>query len=612
MVDTTINSQIETNSDKLDPASPGLIKTKSVSWEKPTRATKYAYALPYLAVSAIMAPMTVELKIFYTDVVLVPAGLLALATAIARAFDAITDPFMGWISDRTRTRWGRRKPWLPVGVIGSALFLWLMFAPPETLTPQRGAIWAGATFLMYYLFHTIWAVPYAGLGLELTPDYDDRTSVYGIRALASGLGLVLSFAILLYFKFKHVFADERQMLSIFVGSLCILMVLFFLFPLFKIKEHPEFSKRKGVPLIPGIRSAIRNKPFKIMISVYVLMTVTATLPPLLMPFFSKYILMLDSMWRVLFGLIYVVATFLSLPVWMFIARVIGKLHVWVIAASIGIVTSVIVFFIGEGQLYLMGTMEFIRGFAAGSVMIVGPAMLADIVDYDELLTAKRREAQFGSFMALVPKFVAIFSATIPLAVLGFVGYNPVLPSQTPMTVFAIRGLYALLPIVFHIIILIVILRYPISRKVHEKIRKGIDALQRGENTEDPLSGKTLVPIKPENEDTSWFLDNFSVKELKIVAEQGTGRLKKGLLADIMVSGTVCVASIVFTIWLLSGSLSMSSSDQLKQGVGSCLIVVAGLSLTLLVFHLLRIRAANKMTVNPTPKETILNHIVNLA
>ena len=592
-------------------SNPDIIKTKTVVWEKPTRGIKYAYGIPYLATMAIMAPMTVELKIFYTDTVLVPAGLLALATAIARAFDAISDPVMGWVSDRTRTRWGRRKPWIPVGVIGSALFLWMMFAPPVNLTPTQGAIWAGAAFLFYYLFHTVWLVPYHALGMELSPDYDDRTSVFGIRALIGGLGSVLAFTGLFYIKFKHLIPDERQLLSVFVGSLCILMIVLFIFPLWKIKENQDFATRKGTPLIPSVRAALRNKPFKILMVVYILMTVSAALPPLLMPFFCKYILSLSAMWRVLFALVFVVATFLSMPFWMFITRVVGKLHVWVIASSIGITTSIVLIFIGEGQTLLMGVMEFLRGFSAGSILIVAPAMMADIIDYDELHTAKRREAQFGSFMAIVPKFVSIFSATIPLAVLGFVGYNPMLSEQTGTTLLAIRGLYAVLPILFHIIILITILRYPISRTVHEAIRKGVDALARGENTEDPITGKTMVPKKEEDEDTEWFLDNFSVKELKKVAENGPRNLTSGIIKDVVIFAAVCVSSILFTVWLLQGSLTMAQTDQLKQGIGSCLIVVAGAALTMMVFHLFRIRSAQKMEVNPIDPEVIQNHIVNL-
>ena len=609
MVDTAFSQ----NSSTTDAASsePELIKTKTVVWEKPTRGVKWAYAIPYLATAALAAPLTIELKIFYTDTILVPAGLLALATAIARAFDAISDPLMGWVSDRTRTRWGRRKPWLPLGVVGSTLFFWLMFAPPGNITPQQGAIWAGFTFLFYYLFHTVSSVPYHGLGMELTPDYDDRTSVFGIRAICSGLGLILAYLALYYLKYKQVFADERDLLSVFVGVLCVLTVVLFIIPIVKIKEHPEFSTRQGVPLIPSIRAAIRNKPFQIILTITILGAAMNTLPLLLMPYFAKYILVLSPLYRVAFALVYVTATFLSLPLWMFLSRVFGKVQVIVIKSIFIILSSIVVFTLGEGQVKLMGAMEFIRGFCAGATMIIFPAMVADIIDYDELLTGKRREAQFGSFLAIIPKFISIFSATIPLAVLGFVGYNPTLPSQTPTTLFTIRALFALLPILSYILILIIVLKYPISRQVHESIRKGIDALGRGENTEDPVTGKTLVPIKAENEETTWFLDHFSVKELKHVHKHGPEKLKSSVSQKVIITGAICVASIVSTVWILKGSLTMAAEDQLKQGIGSCLIVIAGLALTLMVFHVLRISAAKKMVTNPVKPDIIENHIINL-
>jgi GPH family glycoside/pentoside/hexuronide:cation symporter len=611
MVETATDTQAAPIPGPGASSPSGLIKTKTAVWEKPTKAVKFAYAFPYLAVAAIAAPMTIELKIFYTDTVLVPAGLLALATAIARAFDAITDPVMGWISDRTKTRWGRRKPWIMPGILGSALFLWLMFAPPESLSPKTAAVWAGATFCLYYLFHTVWNVPYAGWGMELSPDYDDRSSLFGYRALASGLGVVLSFLALYYIKFNNIFPDEREMLSVFVGTLCILMLVMFLLPVFKIKENPEFSQRRNVPLVPGIRAAIRNYPFRVLITVYIVGTVSSTLPPLLMPYFSKYIIQLEGLYRVIYGLIYVVATLVSLPVWMFIARVYGKLHVWVIAICIGISTSFVLLFIGPGHTVLMGVMEAFRGFGVGSLMIVAPAMMADIIDYDELHTGKRREAQFGSFMAIVPKFVSIFSATIPLAVLGIVGYNPVLPSQTPQTLLAIRGLYALLPIIFHIIVLIIILKYPISREVHGLIRKGIDDLGRGDQATDPITGKTLVPLKPEDEDTTWFLDNFSIKELNKISVKGASDLVAGVFRHVVTWGVVCFSTVIFTVMMLHNALGSSQADQLKQGVGACLVVVAGLSLTLMVFHISRIQAAKKMTAQPVGPEVIQNHIINL-
>ncbi len=118
--------------------NPGRAQQAAFVWERPGIGVKLAYGVPFFAFGAIGAPLVLELKIFYTDTLLVPAGLLALAIACARAFDALTDPVMGWISDQTRTRWGRRKPWLPLGALLCALFYWLMFTPPQSLSVNNG------------------------------------------------------------------------------------------------------------------------------------------------------------------------------------------------------------------------------------------------------------------------------------------------------------------------------------------------------------------------------------------------------------------------------------------------------------------------------------------
>ena len=119
------------------------------AWKRPGLWVKFAYGISFPAAGAMGAPLVLKLKTFCTGIILVPAGLLALAIACARVFDAITDPVIGWISDQTRTRWGRRKSWLPLGVPLCALFFWLMFAPPRSLTAVNGLVlWAGIMFCL--------------------------------------------------------------------------------------------------------------------------------------------------------------------------------------------------------------------------------------------------------------------------------------------------------------------------------------------------------------------------------------------------------------------------------------------------------------------------------
>ena len=104
-------------------------------------------------------PIVIHLTIFYSDTVLVPLGFIALVKAVARAFDALTDPLMGWITDRTRTRWGRRRPWMMLGAPLAAVAFVALFAPPTDITPRSAAIWFAVAYTLYYLFHTVYRDP---------------------------------------------------------------------------------------------------------------------------------------------------------------------------------------------------------------------------------------------------------------------------------------------------------------------------------------------------------------------------------------------------------------------------------------------------------------------
>ena len=132
---------------------------------------KLVYGAPSFAGAAMVVPILVHLPKFYADVVLVPLGYLAVAIAIARSLDALSDPLVGWLSDRTRSRWGRRRPFMAVGAPLCALAFWALFSPPRTLSGLAAGGWFGVTFVLYFFFHTLYVLPHHALGPELTLDY---------------------------------------------------------------------------------------------------------------------------------------------------------------------------------------------------------------------------------------------------------------------------------------------------------------------------------------------------------------------------------------------------------------------------------------------------------
>ena len=162
--------------------------------ERLPRSLLFLYGAPSFAGAAMLVPIYIHLPKFYSDVVGVPLGFLAIAIAAARALDALSDPFVGWLSDRSRTRWGRRRPFIALGAPLCAIAFYALFAPPDSLTMRAASTWFTATFVLYFVFHTLYALPHYALGPELTLDYHERSRLFGYREGFSILGTVIAAA----------------------------------------------------------------------------------------------------------------------------------------------------------------------------------------------------------------------------------------------------------------------------------------------------------------------------------------------------------------------------------------------------------------------------------
>src|SRR5262245_12661298 len=151
-------------------------------------SVKLAYGLPAMAGAGMGVPIAIAMTKFYSDNVGVALGFIALGQAISRAFDAISDPLMGWISDRTRSRWGRRRPWMFIGAPLAAVFFVMLFSPPAEIGPAGGAVWFTVSIFAFFVLNTIYGIPHYGLGPELTNDHRQRASLYAWRDASAILG----------------------------------------------------------------------------------------------------------------------------------------------------------------------------------------------------------------------------------------------------------------------------------------------------------------------------------------------------------------------------------------------------------------------------------------
>ena len=422
---------------------------------------KLAYGGPGFAGAAMAIPIGIFMPVFYSDVVLAPLGMIALATAIARALDALTDPVVGWLSDKTRTRYGRRKPWILAGTPLAALFFWLLFSPPEGLDPSSAVLWFGTMFALFFLFQTIEGVPLAALGAELTPDYKERNSVFGVRALFIALGTMVAALVPAILTGQLGPGHEREIFSGMSATYGIVWLVLMCIMLAAVSEHREYAERPTNPLVPGVRRALRNRPFAILLLSGVVGAIPGAVPAVLMPYFVRYVLQPEDpvVWIGTFLFLYLGTGLLFVPLWLWVAQKFGKLRAFISATCVGVSASLLYFFAGPGDLAWAGAVYFVSGTQAMAGTFLIPAMAADVIDYDELRTGLRREAQYTSFWSVIPKLVSIPGYSIPLALLAGVGYVPN-EIQTAEVQFTISFLYSLFPAAFFVVALLIISRYP--------------------------------------------------------------------------------------------------------------------------------------------------------
>jgi len=332
----------------------------------------------------------------------------------------------------------------------------------------------------------------------------------------------------------------------------------------------------------------------------------------LMPYFNRYVLNPPPVdagaaqsWLSIFLAAYFMSGLVCLPLWLALAKRIGKLNAWLTSFVMGITGGIALFLLGPGDNVACLVVIAWAGSSFGAGLFLPPAIQADVIDYDELHTGKRREAQYLALWGLVPKFIVIPSASLPLALLAWLGYQPNV-AQSPQVLLAIRAVFALTPAAFSIAAFFIAWRFPIDEKVHRAILDGVAAHGRGELAVDPLTRQVLAPPteRAVDEETGWFLDYFSHGELRRVLRLGA---KRALVDVLRVAALALALAIGLAFWV-AGNLEDTGGNPGPFAVIA--IVIAGFALTVFVFHLSRIGPALRLRRGEVADETILAHLAH--
>jgi GPH family glycoside/pentoside/hexuronide:cation symporter len=448
---------------------------------------KIAYAAPAFALAVVGIPVYVYLPKFYTDVVGVHITALGYILLAVRLFDAVTDPALGLLSDRTDTRYGRRRPYIFGGALLLAGSIFFLFNPPM-MGRTAETVWFTVGIFSLFLFWTVVTVPYESLGPEITFNYHERTTLFGMRdgALIAGTLAAASAPALIdaVLGLPDTGAGERTAFFWMSALYGPLVVLSCLWCCAAVRETPRAGDREWSGLLSDYRQVFRNRPFVILLAAYTVSAVGSNLPATLILYYVEYVLESDK--ADLFLLVYFVTGVVFMPGWIWLSGRADKKRAWLTAIAVNTGAFIGVFFLGPGDTSMYGVLVFLSGVGLGGTLALPSSIQADVIDYDELRWGHRREGRYIGLWSISKKLAAALGVGVGLSVLGVSGYEPNIPQPEGVR-FTLRVLYALVPSLFNLVAFFIALAYPIDGDLHQQIRAGVEARNRGEAVEDPLT-----------------------------------------------------------------------------------------------------------------------------
>jgi|TARA_X000000950_G_scaffold184503_1_gene223448 GPH family glycoside/pentoside/hexuronide:cation symporter len=432
-----------------------------------TNKLRTAYGIGDYAICLYWSGVGFYLLYFYTDVVGISPLMAGWIYALGIAWDAITDPFMGYIAERTRTKMGSYRPYIYYGSIPLALsFVLLLWVPP-----YEGLflfIFLLLVNLIHRTFFTIVSVPYSSLTARITDDSDERTKLTTARMLFASLGTTtISF---LGFPIVFLFGSGEEATGFLVLGLIagLTAVIILLITVKYVEERPFKFSKKDLPSFRNVfKSVANNYPFWIVFFAILFLISTFLMFNNNLIYFIKYALNLHEYQGLLLGFLNA-STFIGIFFWAFLTILLGKKYTWMI--------SMACLFMGFTFFYFYPIKEFIEllfilifiGFANGATGVLFWSMLPDTIEYGEWKTGIRTESSLYGFMTFAQKGAIAFAAVILGIILTKIGFEPN-ETQTEQTLESLKNLMSLIPLIGVFISFVLIYFYPIDREFHKKL-----------------------------------------------------------------------------------------------------------------------------------------------
>lgn len=429
----------------------------------------------------------------------VSPALIGTALMLNRLFDALSDPFFGWLSDNTRTRWGRRRPFLLFGGIAAGVGLPLLFFfVSPTWSERQVFAYMLLSSMVYVPIMSCFNMPFQSLGAEMTPDYNERTSVMSFKGaiqkmMEIGNFCALQFATWAGIKFAGATAEAHARpntllgIQIYTAVLGSLMALFAIVMFFSVREryydYVLNTQKERVKLKEAFFETLKCRPFRIQLLFTMAFAMGNSMVGTLGYYATVYVVcggneVAGNTWNTLMGFAYSVGGFLGATIIARLAQAKGKRH-----AAITTCLLAYAAYLSTWWLYTP-SVQWLQLFSSGSIAFVCAAfwmlsgsMGADVMDYDELSTGKRREGSFSACSSYTQKLGLSIGAGAAGWILPLIDFDAKREGgvQTAHTLFGIKFFLAGIPFVGVTLALLLVLRFPLTQEVVRDIRRKLEA-----------------------------------------------------------------------------------------------------------------------------------------
>jgi GPH family glycoside/pentoside/hexuronide:cation symporter len=435
--------------------------------------TVLAYAAPALGCGYMYLLVSLYVMFYSTDVLLMPPAVIAGIFSASRIINAISDPLIGHISDRTRSRFGRRRFWMLLSVLPTALLFYMMFAPPAGIGGAGLTIWMAVAVIGYYVAINFCFIPHLSLGAEISNDNHQRNRLFGFRHAGYTFGSVLAlFALQAFVTAQQQGAAAVQTVA---ATLAIVAGLGFaalvIFSASTLEERPDYAGSVQSSFFASITHVWNNPHARLLLIVTFIENIGLAAITALSLYITEYVVGRPEL-AALVILTYLGPSAAFAPLWSRVARRVGKVRLWMYSMT----TTAVVFgalfpvlYFGGGLL-LPGlfTLLFLAGLAAGCGGSMGPSVQSDVIDYDELQTGERKEGTYFSVWDFVFKSAIGVMALVTGFTLQITGYVPN-AEQAPAARLAMIVLFSVLPMLCYAVGALLFSRFKLDEKAHAEI-----------------------------------------------------------------------------------------------------------------------------------------------